>query len=251
MCTVTLLSWAGRVRLAVNRDELLSRPAALPPEVRSFGPHRAILPIDPASGGTWVAVNDAGLAMTVLNVTASSDREQAASPKSRGAVLPALLSAGTLSVAVERALRFDAGDFAPFRLVIADQEELAELRSSGARLCIARRSALTVPFLFTSSGLGDGLVEGPRSKLFAEHIARADDLVAAQDAFHRHSWPDYPHLSVCMRRPDARTVSHTVVTLSLDRVSLTYHPDATDQRTGVFALSLNRRPILGRSGFPA
>src|SRR5439155_17977933 len=85
------------------------------------------------------------------------------------------------------------------------------------------------PLLFTSSGLGDGLVDPPRRVLFEEWFVPGANWREIQDAYHRHSWPDRSHLSVCMRRPEARTVSCTIVDLDHTRVAMTYLPDAPDQ----------------------
>lgn len=249
MCTVSVIPWRGGVRLAANRDEQRSRPAALPPQVRAFGARRAILPLDRAhgesesearrGGGTWIAASDAGLAMTVLNVT--RQRSRTAAPRSRGAIIPALLDAGDLAEAEQRALGLEASDFAPFRLVVADRRECVEILGDGVRLDLVRRAGLSVPLLFTSSGLGDGLVEGPRSDLFLRLLA-GGDWPSAQDVFHRHAWPDRTHLSVCMRRPDARTVSHSVVALTAQAVSFTYHAGPPDRPAPSFALALATRP---------
>ena len=62
--------------------------------------------------------------------------------------------------------------------------------------------------------------------------------LAQQAAFHPHGWPDRPHLSVCMGRQDARTVSHTLVSLSPDQVALRYHPDAPDRPAEAVTLTL-------------
>jgi Transport and Golgi organisation 2 len=242
VCTVTVVPWRGRVRLAANRDERRSRPAALPPEVRSFGERRAVLPVDPVGGGTWVAVNDAGLAMALLNVSAGwAVAETAAPTKSRGAIIPALLCWDTLSRATERALRLDAAEYAPFRLVLVDRTEFVEIRSDRKRLRPVSQGALAAPRLFTSSGLGDRLVQGPRAGLFTRFFGPSADWVAAQDAYHRHRWPDRGHLSVCMHRADACTVSHTVVTLGPDRVSLVYSAGPPDDPLEVFVTDLVRR----------
>src|SRR5436305_3313340 len=49
----------------------------------------------PASGGTWLAANDAGLALAVLNVNPPErDREALRPTRSRGEVIPALLARG-------------------------------------------------------------------------------------------------------------------------------------------------------------
>jgi hypothetical protein len=70
--------------------------------------------------------------------------------------------------------------------------------------------------------------------LFQEPPWRADQ----QDLFHRHSWPGATQLSVCMRRPDACTVSHTVVELGRETAVMTYLPHAPDEPGPAVALSL-------------
>jgi hypothetical protein len=198
-----------------------------------------LLPVDPVSGGTWVGVNDAGLALTLLNVNAERGGAARRSPtRSRGSIIPSLLDCRTLPQAVSRAASLGAAAYAPFRLVLADREEWAELRSDGEQVRLLRRRPTAEPALFTSSGLGDHLVEGPRQALFVELFGRPGDVVARQDLFHRHRWPDLPHLSVYMSRADARTVSHTVVTLDGDAVTLTYHPDVPGRSATPVLVSL-------------
>ena len=66
MCTLTIFPLGnGNHRLAFNRDEARSRAAATPPRRGYYGDREALLPIDPAGRGTWIAVNDAGLAMAL------------------------------------------------------------------------------------------------------------------------------------------------------------------------------------------
>ncbi|MFG0251809.1 MAG: hypothetical protein ACF8NJ_02930, partial [Phycisphaerales bacterium JB038] len=73
MCTVTVIplaasdDGAGGYRMACNRDELRTRPEALPPVQRTYGDRRAWLPVDPVSDGTWIGLNEVGLALTLLN----------------------------------------------------------------------------------------------------------------------------------------------------------------------------------------
>src|SRR5262249_30651056 len=147
-----------------------TRPAALPPVRLRCGARWAVHPIDPVGGGTWVAVNDAGLALALLNVTARPGGATVVPPAepapSRGTIIPALLSCGDLSAAVAAAAALDTTPLPPFRLVLADRGEVAELRSCDGRPRLVRRGPLSAPCLFTSSGLGDRLVEGPRRRLF-------------------------------------------------------------------------------------
>jgi len=229
MCTVTMLPTAllssgspddqRLLRVVCNRDELLMRAPALPPTLWAAGPRRALMPIDPQSGGTWIAANDAGLVFVLLN--ASSGASARAGAVSRGTIIPTLVGCSTVSLAVEQARRIQVDRFAPFRLLIIDRDELVDCRPHEDRL-LHRRRSLRSAVLRTSSGLGDALVAGPRRALFRRTVTMARDAVAAQDQFHRHQWPGREAMSVNMRRHDAATVSRTVVDVREGSVRLSY-----------------------------
>jgi hypothetical protein len=234
MCTVTIVplpagpaGTSGGFRFACNRDELRTRTPALPPRaVRARG-REAVHPVDADAGGTWVAVNDAGLALSLLNL---NPPPSAPSPPhggaSRGAIIPGLLHHDRVAAALAPALAVDPAAQRPFRLVLADRTERALVRSDGRSVELVLREPQGEPFMVTSSGLGDHLVEAPRRALFTRTFAGPagppTDLVAAQDRFHRAHWPDRGHVSVSMARPDAFTHSHTVVRVAEDGVELVY-----------------------------
>lgn len=227
MCTLTIIPLARErgARLAFNRDELKSRPTALAPQVRRFGLRSALLPIDPVSDGTWIGVNDAGLAAAVLNVNELGQQPQSRDPwTSRGVIVPALLRRGCVDAAFEQARTLRPEYFAPFRLVIVDRSRWGMIRSDGRLLRVHEPRPLDQPVFFTSSGLGDQLVEAPRRALFETAMGSGHDAVSGQVAFHRHRWTSAPHLSVLMNRPDAATVSITTIKLTPIRVTLRYQP---------------------------
>lgn len=245
MCTVTIIPHGAGIRLACNRDESRLRPAALPPRVVAVGHRRALLPIDPTSGGTWIAATDAGLVMTLMNVYPQPYVPgEPPSPRSRGTIIPALLAAATLEDACALATSLAVGEFNAFRLVMADRLSAVEFYSAGAAISRKPTVALDRPVLFTSSGLGDALVDSPRRALFTEFFATRHDWCERQDAFHRHSWPDRPNLSVCMRRPEARTVSLTIVELDSSMVQMAYFAEAPDQPSRPTTLSLPQKDRL-------
>jgi uncharacterized protein with NRDE domain len=220
MCTVSIISTAGRVRLASNRDERRNRAPALAPREVSSGRTRALMPIDPESGGTWIAASDAGLAIALLNVTPDPPAASAAGPlRSRGGIIPQLLHLRRVEEVAEAALAIDWQAYGGFRLVVSDRERAAEVvPSAGA----ATWHDLSAPVMFTSSGLGDHLVQQPRAALFARLTRRASSLAAAQDRFHAHRWRTRPEISVRMSRTDATTVSTTVVLIGAGKVSMRY-----------------------------
>ncbi|MBK8915345.1 MAG: NRDE family protein [Phycisphaerales bacterium] len=234
MCTVSLIPLTGEggdtdvgLRMACNRDESRLRLAALPPAMHQFGAHRAILPVDPASGGTWIGANDRGLVATLLNVYTLPYSTTGRFPgrRSRGALVPQLLEAGGLEDARQAAGLIDAAAYPPFRLVAADRGRWFEAHGDGAGLRISESSPLLAPRMFTSSGLGDERVAGPRSALFEDMFsAPRDQWVCVQDEFHAHRWPDAPHLSVCMERAEALTVSFTTIEIGRAKVQMAYTP---------------------------
>jgi hypothetical protein len=251
MCTVTIVQFnewpergaadeahAGSVlRLVCNRDERFSRHPALRPIARRLGDRRAILPLDEEGGGTWIAATSAGLAMALLNV--NDGTAAPAGAPSRGLVIPMLLNAGTLDDAVMMALDLPARRFAPFRLVLTDGGRVVEMRAGSGGFWPVEHDPRR-PLLFTSSSLGDALVDGPRRMLFESWFARPDrNLRARQDQFHRHRWTERPHISVAMARDGARTVSRTVVEIDARRVRMQYL-GLGDVATGPFTQDLPR-----------
>jgi uncharacterized protein with NRDE domain len=229
VCTLTIipLPQAADLRIACNRDESRARPPARPPELRRAQLRTLIMPVDPVSDGTWIGVNDAGLAAALLNAYPAGVEAAVLTrqpPLSRGTIIPTLLGSSSLDELVQRATAIDTSLFAPFRLVFADRREVVELRWAQSAMELKSREPLTRPMMFTSSGMGDELVDPPRRELFRGWFHSSADWPAEQDAFHRHSWPEAPELSVCMSRSDARTVSFTVVEVTTEATKLSYFP---------------------------
>jgi hypothetical protein len=221
MCTMSVIRLPGdALRVAFNRDELLSRPRALPPQRFSLGDRDILYPIDPQSLGTWIALNDCGLILGLLNLNLP-----AAKPKpgtiSRGCMIPMFSRAVSVIEAAEMMDAASFSDFSPFRVIAIDQSNLAEIIFDGDRQRIAFHPNWEAE-MFTSSGLGDHVVEPPRRELFDRLLERHGATPAAQDLFHDHVWPNAQHLSVHMSRPGARTVSQTLIEMDRHRAVMSY-----------------------------
>ncbi len=243
MCTLTVVRLPSSVvRVAFNRDESRTRPTALPPRVQRLASRNAIFPTDPTSGGTWLAVNDAGLVLAVLNVNLPDrDRNAPKPPRSRGELIPSLLECDSPSAALSVCERLNYREFAPFRLVLIGDGLVADVRWDGREPMAMSRLLGSGPQMFTSSGLGDHLVEGVRRELFDEMFASdPESWEATQDAFHRHRWPGCEHLSVNMTRETARTVSHSVLDIGVTESVFAYHPDFPDQPAELTIVRLPR-----------
>ena len=250
MCTLTIIPSQG-IRVVCNRDESRLRAAALVPQVRSLGVRMAVMPIDPVGGGTWIGASDAGLVAVLMNVydenpythvsTADASSETRVS---RGTIIPRVLRARGLDEAVAIARALDHESFEPFQLIMADHKQHASCIWSRREFRMTPVAPMERPLFFTSSGLGDELVRGPRQRLFDELFAdqtKARDWRENQDAFHRHAWPDHRPASVWMTREHAMTVSRTEVELIHDHVTMRYHARVgdTDRLVDAEPISLN------------
>ena len=227
MCTVSVVPTERGFRLACNRDEGLARPRALAPRIHRSAGHRALWPCDPQSGGTWIGANDDGLAMVLLN-RSSGPGVLRPSTLSRGVLIPDLLRASRLDEAIRRAwTRLQPRDgpdrFEPFTLVMIQRDRIAIVEHHAGMTAITQHQ-LDRPLMFTSSSLGDGIVDPPRRRLFTRFLQARRDPLDAQARFHRHRWPNRPQVSVRMSRGDAATVSHTVVDVSRRAIAVRYMP---------------------------
>ena len=127
MCTVFILRNRlgdfGTV-LAGNRDEMLDRPWTGPRA--QAGRPAVLMPTDDRAGGTWVGVNDAGLAVAITN---RMSQPSGSGQRSRGLLCRDVAGAGSLAQGV-RAVRshLRAQPYDPFNLILADGRDAVVLR---------------------------------------------------------------------------------------------------------------------------
>jgi hypothetical protein len=231
MCTVTLIARHGppppepAVRLVCNRDEQRARPVSTRTISTRCGQRSALMPIDPVSDGTWIGVNDAGVAACLLNRNLgvpAAGVDFWPGRRSRGEIVPSILAAPSVASAVHALAELDARFFPPFRIVVFDTAIIAEVLSDGDWLDVIPPSSHAATWLATSSSLGDHRVQRPRAELFQDLLGANQGGLAAQQRFHNHRWHHRPELSVLMSRPDARTVSRTTIDLCPNAAVLTH-----------------------------
>ncbi len=119
--------------LAANRDELLARPATAMTVLREAGP-RILGGRDQLAGGTWLAVNEAGVFTGLTNLPLSRDPAR----RSRGE-LP-LVAAGERDAraAVAALCALPARDFNPCWLFVGDRHSLHYVDFTGGERAGAR-----------------------------------------------------------------------------------------------------------------
>ena len=113
------MSWIhepGGYQLLCNRDEKLTRLPALGPAVTGRNGVRFIAPRDQDFGGAWIAVNELGVSVCLLNGQGSTPE----AARSRGTIVLTAGDARTAFDAVDRIANSCLRYFAPFTLLALD-----------------------------------------------------------------------------------------------------------------------------------
>ena len=213
MCT---LSWTrdqssgggeSGYTLFFNRDEQRSRPPAVPPRRFENEMHRWVAATDPQGGGTWLASNDSGLSVALLNSYESVPDPEDSSPagfRSRGKLVVEVVSQCERAEDGVRYLQsaLPRAEYRPFYIAIID------LRGDVVRHWDGRglRDHDAGEGFLSSSSFRPGEVIAWRREEFARRRDR--------ESFHRQHDPEKPACSVLMSRPDAATVSLSKIDVS-------------------------------------
>jgi hypothetical protein len=219
MCSVSFVPRADGFVLAMNRDELISRGPALPPEVHSRGGRAVLYPREPG-GGTWIGINSAGMAFSLINWHSQPDRPSGGTI-SRGEVVRALLSARSSRSAASILRKLPVERMNPFRLMTVSlgERSLAEWRSGSDGL-----EFISVPWArqhWFSSGFDEAKANQVRRQVCLQIPDGSLDVTALRK-LHRSHVPEAGAFSLCMHREDAATVSYTEIRVRRDTASMYY-----------------------------
>jgi hypothetical protein len=223
MCTVSFIPNTQGFYLAMNRDELLTRVAALAPNVFEKDGFRAIYPREP-SGGTWIAVNEQGICLAITNWH-RVDCVPPGSLISRGEVVKSLALAGSL-VEVEKGLHgLPLSHMRPFRLfaIAGRQQSVMEYRWDVRQLQRHRRGWTRRHWF--SSGYDEPTAERARTRICEEawHKSGAGTIGWLRD-LHANHLPEAGPFSICMHQAVAETVSYTEIVLKDEQITMRYQP---------------------------
>ncbi len=239
MCSVTWLQHLNGFELFCNRDERRTRKPALAPQVWDGGV-RFLAPVDGQAGGTWIGVNELGLAVCLLNGPLTLASKEGG--ESRGLLVSSLLHKKDVASA-RRALRAaDLDVFQAFRLLLFETgRPPAVLFWDGAGLRQETAAESRIPLVSSSRDLKKAFERRREllDRLVAEHGGMSP---AALEAFHRSHEPEKGPWSPCMHRDDASTVSASRVVVTADRVEIHYAPGPLCEARFMEPLVLRRTP---------
>ncbi|MFT6332833.1 MAG: hypothetical protein ACJAW3_001181 [Lentimonas sp.] len=164
MCSLTIEKQEnGQVLITMNRDERIILKENLP-EIFQYPDTKIITPIDQASNGSWVGVNDFGVCVCLLNRYETYNSAN----KSRGEIFLKTLQLGSFSEIgkfLENDFQFQS--YNPFTLVVIFQDQIIKFDFDGSSKSI-KKSTLNTSFFATSSSWKWNEVLQFRREIFEE-----------------------------------------------------------------------------------
>jgi len=212
MCTLSVITRDGSYLLAMNRDERIARGVGELPEIHQVDGATAIYPSDGA-GGTWIAANEYGIALALLNwndaVPCSLDSSKI---RSRGQIIPALGSTPSLAQSQAALGIFDLAGISPFRLVgvFPPEKTIGEWRWDSLELQLEIHSWESRHWF--SSSLSDkqaGKLRGAACRN-AQHEPDAGSAQWLRRLHASHAAGPGP-FSLCVHRQDVKSLSYSEI----------------------------------------
>lgn len=249
MCSLSWATFPDRLAICFNRDESVNRPKALLPKIFQDNNTQYIMPVDPQGQGSWLAVNEYGLAFCLLNDYQGQLKAQTNTLVSRGILIRNLASCQNWQQVEDEIIRWPLENSQPFKLLAFTQNKQGLWHYSGADKNGANQlqHSKTVPFGIYSSG-------HPHAEKILQQRSNYRESLSITDktellALHRGHFPknddmidgnDGRAYSFCMHRPEARSQSMTYIELMAEKVSLEYwdgQPCETDH-SSMYELSV-------------
>ena len=219
MCTMTWFVTADGYELFFNRDERLSRSRAELPSYHEEQGVSYLSPTDSDAGGTWIAANQFGVTVCLLNHYQYEQIETYKSWVSRGAIVRQFACVASLTQAERLFKNLELTDYRAFRMFIIDL-------SGNNRLLVwdghSPRVEWNVRTPKSSSSVDSQQVKNVRKALFVEMGLPASKDPAQYLAYHASHSPNKSQESVCMHRADAKTVSFSHVAVNSQKVAFRY-----------------------------
>jgi hypothetical protein len=223
MCTVSWFHTADGYQLFCNRDERHTRLPATPPQAAEQRGVRVLAPRDGDHGGTWLAVNQFGLSLCLLNRTAARPPNAPATYTSRGLLLLELADTRAVAHLPARLSQATLARFRPFTLLaLAPQTPAQVWQWTGTTLESATAGAIPLPL--SSSSYAPAQVVAARQNHFRNVVKRLDEPTLRR--FHASHAPAASAYSTCMHRADASTVSFSHLQVAAGTLQFFYHPAA-------------------------
>ena len=221
MCTVTYLPYKeSGYLLTSNRDEKLARPLAGMPEVNKKKGYDLVFAKDPVGGGTWIASDDRGNSVCLLNGAFERHEPHYPYRHSRGLVVVNFFKYKGLEDFTDN---YNLNKIEPFTLVIVWNGKLYELKWDG-EITYSSQLPSEHPHIWSSVTLYTKDIIEKRQRWFQEWLIE-HPIYMREDilAFHTFGGEGDSRSNIVMEDGDhLRTVSITSILYHKGQISFIY-----------------------------
>lgn len=242
MCTVTFIARKRGYSLGMNRDEKLTRRTGLPPKKRDVNGCVVLCPSEPG-GGTWIALNESGACIALINWYSISQRVDR-NLVSRGEVVNSVSAIVSPDLTDGVLKKLPLNQINPFRLIgiFPVAREIVEWRWDLKQLVRKNHPWKTKQWI--SSGFDEPAAQRIRGKTFQQTLRQSS--AGSLDwlrRLHRSHSPQTGPFSTCMHRADAATVSYTEVSVSPRKSVMRHQSGAPCHHSACSSCSLDVVPV--------
>src|SRR4051812_19529965 len=206
--------------MGMNRDDQIARPVTLLPERVRIAGGFAIYPRE-QSGGTWIAANSLGITLALLNWYSATPLHPKS--RSRGEIIPRLIAAEDAATVHDQLAKLELQGTLPFRLigVFSKERKITEWRWNQRMLEI--REFPWKRHHWFSSGISDSEAENIRGAVCSGSSPDGKPAKSWLRELHRSHENGPGPFSICVHRPEVRSLSYSEVSYSGGELSFHYH----------------------------
>lgn len=220
MCTVSWQFNDTGYQLFFNRDELNTRQRALLPEIKQHQEVHFIAPTDTDAGGTWISINEYGVALCLLNNYAAQAQMADRKWISRGQLVHELSHVSNIDVLINAIIINTLERYRPFDLIaLSLNGHSCQLSWDGSNLKVTQDPGMPL----TSSSFQTEAVIQSRLQQFRQAIDKNGPQAQQFRQYHASHLPERGAFSVCMHRDNGQTVSFSHINVDTSQASFNYY----------------------------
>ncbi len=249
MCSLNWHKFPEHIGIAFNRDESVKRSKAHPPSIFTECDVSYLMPIDPDGNGSWIAVNEFGFAVMLLNDYQGQLKPQSADLVSRGQLVKRVAVSRNWTEVERKVNAWSLSKSQPFQLVVMHiNSEPMLWHYDGIKQKVEPQQLSTG--LYSSGHPAVVDILAARHRYMAQQRIEQDaDLIE----IHRSHVPennmpldaaDKRAHAFCMHRPEACTQSLSYIKLGRSEVSFEYWPGQPCETDQVITQTL---PLIAES----
>lgn len=222
MCSLNWREFDDHIGLVFTRDEAIHRPKALPPQRFSKAGVEYLMPVDPVGQGSWIAVNNAGFTVFLLNDYQGVLKPNSSDLQSRGQLIRAVAQCNTIEAIKGVVEAWSLERSQPFVLGVLhqDKQRRGMVHYSGTETQLVWQP---LPQQLYSSGDPEvnDIIRARTAYVDQQQVGSLEDLIRLHQS-HKPLVNDDFIYSLCMHREVAESQSITVVSMTKGEVEMRY-----------------------------